>query len=153
MNDDTQMLTLAAELAKVKSEQNILAALAIYHPDAEMVAPSFGVVAKGSAEIEQQLNIFFSLFPDYSVELEQQAVNEKVMLATGQASVTLNIPGKSCPRIQLPVFIEFQFHENRIVKEVFYLDVGMVCRMSGVTPAELTGAIGTFQSWKQHIAN
>ena len=153
MNDDTQMMTLVAELAKVKSEQNILAALAIYHPDAEMVAPSFGVVAKGSEEIEQQLNIFFSLFPDYSVELEQQAVNENVMLATGQASVTLNIPGKSCPRIQLPVFIEFQFHENRIVKEVFYLDVGMVCRMSGVTPAELTGAISTFQSWKQHIAS
>lgn len=153
MNDETRMLALASELVKVKSEQNILAALSIYHPDAVLESPSFGAVARGSEEIELQLNIFFSLFPDYAVELEQYAIRGNVMLSTGKVSVTLNIPDKSCPRIELPVFVEFQFQDNRIIKEVFFLDAGMVCRKSGVTPEELADATRSYEIWKKQIVN
>jgi len=138
------MLSLVSELAKAKSEQNILAALAIYHPEIEIVSPSFSAVAKGREAVAQQLNVFFSLFPDYEVSLEQHAVNENVMLATGQVAVTANIPGRECPRIRLPVFIEFHFRENRISKEVFYLDAGMVCKKSGIAPDHLAEATRTF---------
>ena len=153
MIDESKMLALVTELAKVKSEQNILAALAIYHAEVEMVAPSFNAVAKGSEEVEQQLKVFFSLFPDYEISLEQYAVNGDLMLATGQVWVTLNIPGKPCPRIQLPVFIEFHFREQRISKEVFYLDAGMLCAKSGVSPQDLVHATRTFQTWKQQISD
>jgi len=153
MSNEEKMLSLVSELAKVKSEQNILAALAIYHPEVELVSPSFNARAKGSEEVEQQLNVFFSLFPDYEVSLEQHAINGNVMLATGQAWVTLNIPEKNCPRIQLPVFIEFHFHEDKISKEVFFLDAGMVCKKSEVTPEELLHATLSYQAWKKHIAH
>jgi len=151
MGNEAKMLSLVNELAKVKSEQNILAALAIYHPEIELVSPSFNAHAKGSEEVELQLNVFFSLFPDYEVSLEHHAINGNVMLATGQAWVTLKIPDKDCPRIQLPVFIEFHFHEDRISKEVFYLDAGMVCKKSEVTPEELAHATLSYQAWKKHI--
>lgn len=143
--NQTDMLSMATELAEVKSRQDILAAVAIYHPQAEMIAPSFDSIATGSAEIEQHLRIFFGLFPDYCAKLEQHAFNQNVMLATAQVSATLNIPGKNCHRIELPVFIEFQFHENRISKEVISLDFGMVCRLSGVRPDELIGALSAHQ--------
>ena len=153
MNKETKMFSLATELARAKSEQDMLASLTIYHASAEMIAPSFGSIAKGSTEIEQQLNVFFSLFPDYEVILQQHAFNGNVMLATGQASLTLNIPGKKCPRIQLPLFIEFHFHEDRISKEVFFLDIGMICRKSAVTSEELAKAQNTFQTLKQHTSH
>ncbi len=145
MLDAAKMHALVNELAKAKGEQNVSAALAIYHPDVELVSPSFNGVAKGREAVEQQLKVFFSLFPDYQVSLEQQAINGHVMLATGQVRVTLNVPGKGCPQIQLPVFIEFHFHEGRISKEVFYLDAGMVCKKSGVTPKELAQATKILQ--------
>jgi len=153
MNNETDMLSLVTKLAKVKSEQNILAALAIYHPEIELASPSFNAIAKGSEEVELQLNVFFSLFPDYEVSLDQHAIRGNVMLATGQVWVTLNIPDKDCPRIQLPVFIEFHFHEDRISKEIFFLDAGMVCKKSNVTPEELTQATLSFQAWKKQIAH
>jgi len=153
MSNQAKMLSLVNELAKVKSEQNILAALTIYHPEIELVSPSFNAFAKGSEYVELQLNVFFSLFPDYEVSLEQHAINGNVMLATGQACVTLNIPEKDCPRIQLPVFFEFHFHEGRISKEVFFLDAGMVCKKSGVTPEELAHATLSYQTWKKQIAH
>ncbi len=140
MSNEAKMLSLVSDLANVKSEQNILAALAIYHPEIELLSPSFNAHAKGSEEVKQQLNVFFSLFPDYDVTLDQHAINGNVMLATGQAWITLTIPEKKCPRIQMPVFIEFHFHEDRISKEIFFLDAGMVCKKSGVTPKELAQA-------------
>lgn len=151
MINESKMLSLVSELAKVKSEQNILAALAIYHPEIEMVSPSFNAFATGSDEVEQQLNVFFCLFPDYEVSIEQQAVNKNVLLATGQVWMTPNIPGKECPRIQLPVFIEFHFREYRISKEVFYLDAGLVCKKAGIIPEDLAVATRTFQTWKNPL--
>jgi len=44
MNNETDMLSLVTKLAKVKSEQNILAALAIYHPEIELASPSFNAI-------------------------------------------------------------------------------------------------------------
>jgi len=145
MINEAKMLSLVTELADVKSRQDIAAALAIYHPDIELISPSFNSDIKGGVDVGQQLAVFFKLFPDYEVSLDQYAANEKVMLATGQVSVTANIPGKNCPRIQLPVFIEFHFHESRISKEVFYLDAGLVCKKSGITPEDLANATKTFQ--------
>ena len=148
MMTESKMLSLVSELARVKSEQDVVAALGIYHPDIEMLSPSFNAVAKGSEQVAQQLTVFFSLFPDYEVAIEQQAINENVLLATGQVCITPNIPGKKCPRIQLPVFIEFHFRDNKISKEVFYLDAGLVCKKSGITADDLKNATRTFQQTK-----
>jgi len=149
--NEERMLALVSRLAEVKSEQNILAALAIYHEDIELISPSFKSSAKGSIEAQQQLEIFFSLFPDYKVSLDQYAVNKQLMLATGQVSLSANIPGKKCPSIILPVFIEFHFQAERIIKEVFHLDAGLICEQSGIKPDDLQQAISKFISWKQQV--
>ncbi len=98
MMNESKMLSLVSDLARVKSGQDVVAALGIYHPDIEMLSPSFNAIAKGSEQVAQQLTVFFSLFPDYEVAIEQQATNGNVLLATGQVWITPNIAGKKCPQ-------------------------------------------------------
>lgn len=144
MHTEAEMLSLVDRLAKAKGEQNIAAALAVYHSEALMEAPGFAGLAKGHGEIDRQLKVFFSLIPDYRVELERHAFNDQVMLATGSVFATLNIRGKKCPSICLPAFFEFHFTEQRISKEVFHLDVSLICRKSGVTIEDLFLAMASY---------
>ena len=131
------MLEIVTDLATVKSQQDIAAALEIYHPEVELIVPGSDSYAKGRDEVGIQLEMFFKIFPDYTASLNQHAFNETVMLATGQICLTPHIPGKDCPRIQLPAFFEFEIRDNKISKEVFVLDMGMVCKKAGILPMEL----------------
>jgi len=146
MNNEAAMYELVSELARVKSRQDTLAALDIYHPDIELIAPGSDSQARGRIEVGRQLELFFKIFPDYRACLKQYAFNETVMLSSAQVSLTPNMPGKRCPRIELPVFFEFEFRDNKISKEVFNLDIGMLCRKAGILPAEFVGQISKLQS-------
>jgi len=139
MKNEAQMYELATALAAAKSQQDLALALAIYHPDIELIVPGSDSRAKGTAEVTVQLDMFFTLFPDYTAAIDQYAFNETVMLATGQVFLTPDIAGKDCPRIQLPAFFEFGFQDNKISREVFVLDMGMLCRKAGILPSELVG--------------
>lgn len=147
--NESKMKALVSELARVKSEQNVLAALAIYHTEAELLSPSFGATAVGSEEIHTQLALFFRIFPNYQVTLEQYATKGSLMLASATATLSANIPGKTTPKIKLPVFLEFHFSEGRISKEVFHLDAGLICRRSGISEAEFNETIDTYLSLKK----
>lgn len=140
MITEAEMLALTSELARVKSRQNIAAALAIYHPDIELVSPSFESISRGAAEAEKNLHVFFALFPDYRVTLADYACKGPMMLATGEVSVTPRIPGHPCPRVTVPVFLELRFEDERIIKETFFLDAGLICKRAGITPEQLRAA-------------
>ena len=140
MITEVEMLALSYELARVKSEQNIPAALAIYHPDIELDSPSFASVSRGSAQVEKNLHIFFGLFPDSRVTLKQHAINGTVMLASGEVQITPHILHHPCPQISVPVFLELHFKEQRIHKETFFLDMGLICQKAGILPEQLTAA-------------
>ena len=140
MITEAQMLALSSELARVKSRQNVEAALAIYHPDIELVSPSFESVSRGVVEAEKNLRVFFALFPDYHVTLADYACKGPLLLATGEVSVTPRIPGHPCPRVTVPVFLELWFEDERIIKETFFLDVRLICKRAGITPEQLQAA-------------
>lgn len=146
---ENQMLALSQELARVKSEQNVLAAVAIYHPEIELVAPGFDSVSRGSTEVEASLRLFFTLFPDYRVTLKQHAFNGSLMLATGEVQVTPWLPERSCPQVRVPVFLELHFQDNRIRKETFFLDVGLICKRAGITPEQWATAATTVHLYNQ----
>ena len=137
MISEAKMLDLTNELARVKSQQNIAAALDIYHPDIELISPSFDSISRGYTETLKNLQVFFTLFPDYQVRLGDYAINGPMLLATGEVSVTPLIPGHPCPKVTVPVFLEFHFKDERIVKETFFLDVGMICKRANITLGQL----------------
>jgi len=144
MNTETEMLSLVAGLAKAKSEQNIAEALKVYHPDAVMVAPGLGGQAKGHSEIDQQPKVFFRLLPDYRVELGAHAFKGEIMLATGKVIASLNVLEKDGPSIVVPAFFEFHFSEQKISREVFHLDAGILSRKSGVKIEEIFKAMALY---------
>lgn len=147
MITEAKMFALTSKLARVKSQQNIAAALAIYHPDIELVAPSFGSVSRGVDAAKKNMHVFFRLFPDYYVTLTDYACKGEMMLVVGEVSVTPHIVGHQCPRVTVPVFIEFRFKDERIIKEIFFLDAGLICKQAGITPEQLsTATINTIQS-------
>jgi len=139
MKNEAQMYELVAELAAAKSRQDLAATLDIYHGDIELIVPGSDSHVKGAAEVAVQLDMFFVLFPDYTAVIDQYAFNESVMLATGQVFLTPDIAGKNCPRIQLPAFFEFGFQDNKISREVFVLDMGLLCKKADIVPSELIG--------------
>lgn len=141
MMTEAKMLALTKELARVKSRQDIAAALAIYHPDIELISPGFESTCRGQMEVKKGLLFFFALLPDYQVTLLSHACNGPMMLAVGEVSLTPRIPDHPCPRVSIPVFIEFHFNEERISKEIFGLDIGLICKKAAITPQQWTAAI------------
>ncbi len=62
--------TLERLYASAKSHQDVAAALAVCHEDFELESLGFGLVAHGRKECERQLEVFFRIFPDYSVAVD-----------------------------------------------------------------------------------
>lgn len=132
-----EMDRIVGALAAAKSRQNIEEAMQIYHPHGVLEAPPLASRREGAAEIRASLEGFFSLFPDYSVELEGSATNGDTLIAWGEIQVTMSgKPGGQTPngqRARLPVFILFRFRDDRVFWESFNFDLASLCRQSGVT--------------------
>lgn len=135
--DAAEMVRLVAALADVKSRQDVEAAMAIYHPGGLVEAPPLGARCESAAQIRSGLKGFFAMFPDYSVELENQAISGDTLIAWGSVHLTLTrTPSGQTPsgkRATLPVFILFGFRDGRISFESFHFDLASLCRQSGVT--------------------
>ena len=152
MSNHQEMQKIVCDLAARKSRQDLKGALDIYHADAELVSPSFQSIAKGHIEIEEELRLFFGVFPDYQVSLEQIATNDQVLLARGSVSMSLSLPNKMTSSICLPTYLEFELKDGRISREVFALDAGLLFRQAGVTPKEFkTGVSQLRQQFRQGV--
>ncbi|MFB6451273.1 ester cyclase [Bradyrhizobium tunisiense] len=134
-----EMKQIVSELARVKSEQDIEAALAIYHPEGVLQSPPMGARSQGADELRRGLEIFFKFAPDYSVQLTGQAADGDTLCSWGTISFTPaytfrgDKPNAAC--VTTPVFILFRFKDRKIVWESFHFDLADVARQAGV-PAE-----------------
>lgn len=136
-----RMQELAHGLAEAKSRQHAEEALAFYHEQIELIAPSVGAHTVGKDRVRAGLNHFFKLLPDYEVRLEQFAFGDALMMVSGVVSATPNV-GEGASRASVPVFIEFHYRDDLIAKEIFHLDMGLLCRKAGVGPVHLSRTAG-----------
>jgi predicted ester cyclase len=136
MNSD-RMFELAQALAVAKSRQDVPAALKVLHPDMLLENPAFGTSVRGLAENQKVLNRFFTAFPDYHVVLDGHAASGDTLICWGHVQMTMTgdrfgvVPNGK--RAELPVFIQFAFKEDRIVRERFFFDLSELCAQSGVS--------------------
>lgn len=132
-----EMARIADALAAAKSNQDVDAAMEIYHPECVLEAPSLASRHQGATQIRAALEGFFKRFPDYEVELGGRAVSDDVLIAWGSIHLTLGgRPGGQLPngtRATVPVFILFRFCEGRVLWESFNFDLAILCRQSGVS--------------------
>ena len=133
------MKQIVSELARVKSQQDVEAALAIYHLDGTLLSPPMGACSNGAAELRRGLEIFFKFAPDYTVELEGQAADGGTLCSWGTISFTPTYSFRgdkpNGARVTTPVFILFRFKDRRIIWEAFHFDLADVARQAEV-PAE-----------------
>lgn len=133
------MAAIVGELARVKSRQDVEAALAIYHPDGVLLSPPLGARSEGSEQLRKGLETFFRFAPDYSVTLSGQAADNDTLCAWGEISFTpaYTFRGEILGNVRAttPVFILFRFRDRKIVWESFHFDLADVARQVGV-PAE-----------------
>src|SRR5262249_46532689 len=131
------MFELAEALAIAKSAQDVPAALKVLHPDMLLETPAFGTKARGRAENERILQRFFATFPDYNVTLDGHASNGDELICWGTVRMTMTgdrfgvTPNGK--RAELPVFIQFAFKDNLILRERFFFDLSELCAQSGVS--------------------
>ena len=136
MNSD-RMFELAESLAVAKSRQDVSAALKVLHPDMLLENPAFGTSVRGLVENQKVLNRFFTAFPDYHVVLDGHAASGDTLICWGHVQMTMTgdrfgvVPNGK--RAELPVFIQFAFKEDRIVRERFFFDLSELCAQSGVS--------------------
>lgn len=82
-----QMLALVAQLARVKSQGDIEAALAIYHPEIELSWPALGSITRGTDAVRNGLERFFRVFPDYRISLTSSRMEGDVLMVGAQGGV------------------------------------------------------------------
>jgi predicted ester cyclase len=135
--DGDQMFELAQALAEAKGRQDVPAAMKLFHRDMVLETPAFGTVARGLAENERVLTMFFRSFPDYHVVLDGHASNDETLVCWGTVRMTMT--GErygvtpSGRRAELPVFLQFGFRDGLIVRERFFFDLASLCAQSGVS--------------------
>jgi predicted ester cyclase len=135
--DGDRMFALAQGLGAAKSRQDVQAALTFLAPDMLLENPAFGTTVRGLPENERALTRWFKMFPDYQVALEGHANNTDTLICWGTVRMTMMgerfgiVPNGR--RVQLPVYIQFTFKDDRIASERFFFDLSELCAQSGVS--------------------
>ena len=123
-------------LADAVSRQDIEGSLPFYHAEMVLDIPSFGRVYRGAGEMRKFLKLFFTVFPDYNVTLDNSWEKDGHILVLGKLSMTLTgeFEGHKSNgrRATVPVFMDFTFRDEATDHELFLFDVASICRVAGV---------------------
>ena len=146
------MRTLARAYGCAKSRQDVGAALALASEDFVLETVSLGLASRDRKEAEQQLVLFFHVFPDYRVSLEGMATGEGVVACWGRARLSWRAPFAGLPptgrSAELPCVSLFACANGRLRGERFFFDLATLCEQIGL-PLEAarraTGASGTLE--------
>lgn len=136
-----QKLALVAQLARVKNQGGVEAALAIYHPEVELSWPSLGSIARGTEAVRQGLEMFFRVFPDYRISLTSSRMEGEVLMADAQATLTPHVGAGVGRTVSLPVQLEFHFSQERVRKEVFELNRDQLLALAGISLPDFVQAL------------
>ena len=137
--------TLVRLYAGAKSQQDVAAALAVCHEDFELESIGFGLAARGRKQSESHLELFFRIFPDYSVVLDGMAENDEVVSSWGRAR--LRFGGEmfgiqpTQRRAELPVACVFDFEGGLLRRERFYFDLVTLCEQIGAPLEPVAAAL------------
>jgi hypothetical protein len=136
--------TLARVYGAAKSRQDVGAALAVCSEDFVLETPCLGLASRDRKEAEQQLALFFHLFPDYRVSLEGMAAGDGVVACWGRAQLTwrgafagLAPTGRSA---DLPFVSIFPGAHGQLRGERFFFDLASLCEQTGLPLEAARGA-------------
>ena len=113
-------------------------------PDFVLETPCMGLASRDRKEAEQQLALFFHVFPDYRVNLDGMAAGEGVVACWGRARLSwrgafagLAPTGRSA---ELPFVSIFPGAHGMLRGERFFFDLASLCEQTGLPLEAVRGA-------------
>jgi hypothetical protein len=141
--------SLVRAYACAKSAQDVAAALAVCHEGFCLESVGFGLASRDRKQAEQQLELFFRVFPDYAVTLEGMAEGDDHVATWGRARMTFagELFGRAPTHrtADLPVACVFGFRDGLLAGERFFFDLAGLCEGIGVPVEELSRTLGSIR--------
>ncbi len=121
--------------------------------DFVLETPSLGLTARDRKEAEQQLALFFHVFPDYRVTLEGLATGEGVVTCWGRARMSWRGPfaehAPSGRTAELPFVSIFPCEGGSLRGERFFFDLASLCEQIGLPLAAVKRAVGASRAQEE----
>jgi hypothetical protein len=143
--EDAMLRTLVRSYGNAKSQQDIGAAFATCSEDFVLETVAMEIEARGRAEVEAQLEMFFTAFPDYGVTLDGLATGDGAVTCWGRARMTWrgeffgHAPtGRTA---ELPFFCVFPSSGGVLRGERFFFDLASLCDQIGLPLAVVRGLL------------
>jgi len=145
-----RMRSLVETYARAKSRADVAGALAVCHESFVLDTPSFGIASRNRADTVGHLAAFFHAFPDYGVTTEDLTFGAAAAGWWGTARMTLRGDfldlAATNRTAEIPAFSAFEFADDRILRERFFIDVAMLCDGIGVGIDAMRGALARIRA-------
>lgn len=129
-------LEAIAGYAAAKSCADVDGALQYCTDDVVIDTFPFQTRSVGVAETKEQLEAFFALFPDYTVQLEGLVEDGPTAVGWGAISATMSAPLGDIPStgrgFTVPFTCVWDTRDGLIARERFYFDLHHVCEQLGI---------------------
>jgi len=145
-----RMRSLVETYAGAKSRADVDGALAVCHESFVLDTPSFGIASRDRADTAGHLAAFFHAFPDYGVTTEALTFGEATAGWWGTARMTfrgdfldLATTDRSA---EIAAASAFEFADDRILRERFFIDLAMLCDGIGVGVDTMRAALARMRA-------
>lgn len=145
-----RMRALVETYARAKSRADVPGALAVCAPSFVLDTPAFGLASRNRDESVGLLHAFFHAFPDYGVRVDALTFGPATAACWGTAHMTLAGPflhvGPTHRTATIPFASAFDFVDDRIARETFFIDLVQLCEGIGVPVDDMRAALSAIRA-------
>jgi len=145
-----RMRSLVETYARAKSRADVAGALAVCHERFVLDTPAFGIASRDRADTVGHLGAFFHAFPDYGVRVDAVTFGPATAACWGTARMTLAGPflhlAATNRTAEIPFASAFDFADDRITREIFFIDVAQLCDGIGVSVDDMRAALAQIRA-------
>jgi steroid delta-isomerase-like uncharacterized protein len=145
-----RMRSLAESYARAKSRADVAGALAVCAPSFVLDTPAFGIASRNRDDTVGHLQAFFHAFPDYGVRVDALTFGPAAAACWGTARMTLAGPFLHVPAThrtaEIPFASAFDFVDDRIGREIFFIDLAQLCDGLGVAVDDMRAALAQIRA-------
>ena len=145
-----RMRSLVETYARAKSRADVPGALAVCHERFVLDTPAFGIASRDRADTVGHLGAFFHAFPDYGVRVDAVTFGPAAAACWGSAHMTFAGPflhlAATNRRAEIPFASAFDFADDRITREIFFIDLAQLCDGIGVGVEHMRAALAQIRA-------
>ncbi len=145
-----RMRSLVETYARAKSRADIAGAMAVCAESFVLDTPSFGVASRDRAETIGHLGGFFHAFPDYGATLDTMTFAPGAVGCWGTVRMTLRgafLQVAATNRTAVvPFFSAFDCAGDQLTREIFFIDLAMLCDGLGVPIADMQATLAQLRA-------